>query len=111
MTVDGVLPRELNGLLATVGCVGGALSIRGYGELLERAGLVVEHQETCDAEVKALLERVGSRLAAAELAIAVGKLQVDRQIVDQGRDLLESVRDQAGSGVLGYTMLVAPRPV
>ncbi len=110
VTVDGVLPSELHGLLARVGCVGGALSTGGYVELLEDAGLTVEYHEACDTEVAALLERIDTRLMAAELAIAVGKLQVDRQLIGQGRELLRSVEDQADKRVLGYTMLVASRP-
>ncbi len=110
LTVDGYLPPELHGLLATVGCVGGALSSTGYVDLLEGSGLAVDHEEACDGEVRSLLERISSRLTAAELAIAVGKLGVDRQIIDQGQELLRSVEKQVDDGVLGYTMLVASRP-
>ena len=37
----------MQGLLATVGCVGGALSLGEYGDLMTNQGLVLEHRRDC----------------------------------------------------------------
>jgi len=47
VTVSGPLPPELSGVLATAGCVGGALSMQGYCDLPTREGMVLEHVEDC----------------------------------------------------------------
>ena len=68
VTVSGALEPELRGVLGTGGCVGGAMSIEGYGGLLTDAGLVLEHREDCGGAVTEFLGDIETKLLAAHLA-------------------------------------------
>ena len=110
VTVSGPLPPDLTGLVATAGCVGGALSLAEYGSLVERAGLAVEHTEDCRKEAASFLESIRVKMVAAELASKLGKLPIGDGSIAAGERLLASVEQQLSSGVLGYGLLVASKP-
>ena len=110
VTVSGPLPPELQGVLATVGCVGGALSLREYGVLLEQQGLVVEHMEDCGTVVSSFLRDIRGRVLMAEVALKLGKLKLSGGALEEGKRLLALVEEQVQLGVLGYGMVTALKP-
>ena len=110
VTVSGPLPPELSGVLATAGCVGGALSMEGYCDLLEREGMVLEHVEDCRDVAESFLGGLSKRLVMAEIAIGLGKLSFSEGLLAEGKRLLGMARELAASGVLGYGMIVARKP-
>ena len=110
VTVSAPLPPQLKGLLATAGCVGGALSLEGYRDLLERQGFIVERSEDCPAVAAAFLRDIKGKLLLAEIARAVGRLPVGKETLDEARRLLDSLEEQARQGVLGYGLVVARKP-
>jgi arsenite methyltransferase len=61
------LPGDLRGTMATVACIGGAITDDGYRQLLEHAGFIVLGAQSADAEVAAMAGRVRSRLRAARI--------------------------------------------
>ena len=61
------LPADLRGPMATVACIGGALTDDGYRQLLERAGFSVLDSGSAEAEVAKMAERVSSRLRAVRI--------------------------------------------
>ena len=69
VTVSGTLPPNLQGLLATVGCVGGALSPAGYRALLEAEGFVVERSEDCEDVVATFLHDIKGKLLVGETLV------------------------------------------
>ena len=110
VTVSGALEPELRGVLGTAGCVGGAMSIEGYGGLLTDAGLVLEHREDCGGAVTEFLGDIETKLLAAHLASKLGKLPVDGRVIAEAQRLLALVREHARMGTLGYGLLVATKP-
>jgi arsenite methyltransferase len=61
------LPDDLRGTMATVACIGGALTDSGYRQLLEQAGFLVLDSHSAEAEVAKIADRVRSRLRAARI--------------------------------------------
>ena len=110
VTVSGTLPPRLQGLLATVGCVGGALSLAEYRGLLEGEGFVVERSEDCGAVVASFLQGISGKLLVGEVASKLGKLPIGEGALAEGQQLLESVEEQVERGVLGYGLVVARKP-
>ena len=111
VTASGPLPPEMQGVLATAGCVGGALSLPEYAGALEAAGFAVEHNEDCPGVASTFLRGAGGMLMAAEVAGKLGKLRMDNSVISQGTRLLAVATDLVHRGVLGYGLLVARRPV
>jgi len=107
VTVSDPLPPELRGVLATAGCVGGALSMQGYCDLLEGEGMVLEHVEDCRDATESFLGGVRKRLVMAEIAFGLGKLSFSEGLLAEGKRILGMARELAASGVLGYGMIVA----
>jgi SAM-dependent methyltransferase len=107
VTVSGPLPPPLLGVLATVGCVGGALSLAEYRIVLGDAGFAVEHSEDCEAVASSFMRDIGGKLLMAEVACKLGKLHIVEGVLAEGERLLASVNEQVRSGVLGYGMVVA----
>jgi ubiquinone/menaquinone biosynthesis C-methylase UbiE len=110
VTVSGPLPPELSGVLATAGCVGGALSMEGYLDLLEREGMVIEHAEDCREVAEGFLSGLSKRMVMVEIALGLGKLSVSEGLLSEGKRFLGMARELAASGVLGYGMIVARKP-
>ena len=100
------LPEELRGAMATIACVGEALTVDGYRELIEGAGLGLLRIEPRDADADALAERVRDRLRGArivvgeELADLPGGIDGAIGLVDRGRRAI-------AEGALGYSIFVA----
>jgi ubiquinone/menaquinone biosynthesis C-methylase UbiE len=97
----GRLPDGLRGTMATVACIGGAVSEDGYRQLLERAGFAVLDSQKAEAEVAKMADRVRSRLRAARIlgldALAPIEGGIERAIELAG----EAERAIAGQA-LGY---------
>ncbi len=107
VTVDGPLPPELRGVLATIGCVGGAASLADYQALLKKQGLVVEYLEDCVDAASGFLKDIGAKLFVADVARGLGKLELNGGVLDEALLLLVSAQKQVERGVLGYGMVVA----
>ena len=110
VTVSDPLSPDLRGVLATAGCVGGALSMQGYCDLLEGEGMVLEHVEDCRDVAESFLGGVSKRLVMAEIAFGLGKLSFSEGLLAEGRRILGVARELAASGVLVYGMIVARKP-
>jgi SAM-dependent methyltransferase len=100
------LPAELDGALATIACVGAALSRRGYEDLLAGARLHVIASESRDEDAAALAERVHDRLRGMRVmgvdAWSGSPLELDRAI-----ELAETARAAIRDGALGYAIVAA----
>ena len=96
------MPESLASLQAWVACVGDARRLVEIADLLTRAGLEVEHTETHDDALAALLDRVEARLQVATLIAA--------DTTARGRELLRDVRGAVEAGTIGYGVVIARRP-
>lgn len=107
MIVNGPLPPEVHGLLATAGCVGGAVSMDEYQVLLRDTGFTIETTEDCRAKAQVFMRDISGKLMMAEIAIKLGKVEVDDSVIDEARRTMASVREFVNDGTIGYGMIVA----
>ncbi|MDA1215707.1 MAG: methyltransferase domain-containing protein [Chloroflexi bacterium] len=110
VTVSGELPSELQSLLAVAGCVGGALPLSGYRALIEEEGFIVEQCEDLPETAGNFTRDIMGKLMMAELAVKLGKVAADMNIVDQAKSIRATIRDLVQRGVLSYGLLVARVP-
>ncbi len=102
------LPPKLDVALATVACIGEALSRDGYEALLTNAGLRVTAIESRDEDAGLLAERVLDRLRGARV------LGLDRPAgspiaTGEAIELVQAARRAIAQGALGYAILAATR--
>jgi len=99
---------DLDGALATIACIGDALSHEGYVDLFAAAGLVVAAIESRDADADALAERVHDRLRASR--ILGFDSPADAPIgIDDALELLAAARRAIAEGSLGYAIFIVTR--
>ncbi len=106
---EAVLPVELKGALATVACVGEALSREGYEDLLAGAGLRVVLVESRDEDAAALARRVEDRLRGARL-LGLDSEAGSPIAASDAIAVVRSARRAIADGGLGYTIFAAALP-
>jgi SAM-dependent methyltransferase len=75
MVLEGVLPEPLESVAAWAACVGGALSLHAYEDLLVEYGFSVRSRFDMAGELEALVGKVQRRLAILRGALGVGLLR------------------------------------
>ncbi len=100
------LPEGLRGALATIACVGSALTEDGYRELLERSGFELEVVEPAGGEVGRMAERVQTRLRGARLLGLDGLIPLEGGL-PTAIALAGEARSAAAEGALGYAIFIA----
>jgi arsenite methyltransferase len=97
------LPAELLGPIATLACVGSALTRAGYEKLLADAGLEVDAVESLDWEAARLAERIEERLRGARL-LGLGRPASSPFDVEEAIELVGTARRAISDGALGYAI-------
>lgn len=110
MIVNGELPESLQGDLGKFACIGGALSIDGYSQLLSNAGFEkIEYHD----EAPALRMAIGA-LKKKLLLYGISRLtQITSEIGHSISDIkraLDDARSAIDSGTLSYGRFSARRP-
>jgi arsenite methyltransferase len=100
------LPDELLGPLATVACVGSALSRTGYEDLLAGAGLRVLAVESRDADTARFVERIEERLRGARL-LGLDRFAGAPFNVEEAIELVRLARRSIDDGAIGYAIIAA----
>jgi arsenite methyltransferase len=102
------IPAELRDPIATIACVGSALRLKGYEQLLEEAGFELLAVESQDADAARLAERVEDRLRGLRL---LGSDRFDGSPfgVEEAIHLTRLARRAIANGSLGYMILAARR--
>jgi arsenite methyltransferase len=111
VVLNGSLPRGLDGLLATAGCLGGALSLAQYQQVVEAAGFEMECRQDLPDVASEFLRNISGKLLMAEAAAALGKVDLPGDLVLQAKSLLSKLREGVDSGVVGYGLVTAHRRV
>jgi SAM-dependent methyltransferase len=107
VTVEpGGLPSGAEGPLATVACVGSALSQAGYERLLTDAGMSVLAVEPCTEAAAELAARVHDRLRGARV-LGFDRIAGAPMSTGEAIDVLAGAREAIAAGGLGYTIIVA----
>jgi arsenite methyltransferase len=102
------LPKELDGALAAIACIGEALSPRGYEELLVEAGLRPIAVESRDEDAAGLAERVEDRLRGARL-LGLDRATDSPIAAGAAIGLAATAREAISDGALGYAIFSASR--
>ncbi len=104
------LPGSLSGLAARIACIADARPTTAYENLLRDAGLRVLVTERHDEAMARMIDQIEARLRLLTLTRRdqVTELGLD---LDQASEVLAAARDAVASGVIGYCLLVADRPV
>jgi arsenite methyltransferase len=102
------LPAELLGPIATVACVGSALTRAAYGKLLADAGLELDTVESLDREAASLVERIEERLRGARL-LGLGGLAGSPYDVDEAIELTRLAKAAIEDGSIGYSIFAATK--
>jgi arsenite methyltransferase len=100
------LPTQLMGPLATIACVGSALTPAGYQDLLGAAGLEVFAVESRDADAAGLAGRVEERLRGARL-LGLDRLDGSPVGIDEAIELARLAKHAVADGALGYAIFAA----
>jgi arsenite methyltransferase len=109
VTVNGSLPPELDSLLADAGCVGGALALEQYREMVETAGFEVDSCQELPEVASGFLREISGKLLVAEAAAGLGKLPLEPQVLREAKQILSVLRKAVDHGVISYGLLVAHR--
>ncbi len=100
------LPEELLGPVATIACVGSALSRSGYEELLAGAGLRVFAVENRDADTAHFVERIEERLRGARL-LGLDRFAGSPLDIEEAIELVRLARRSIEEGAIGYAIIGA----
>ena len=100
------VPEELLGPIATIACVGSALTRPGYEELLAEAGLEVFAVESRDADTARFAERIEERLRGARL-LGLGDFAGSPFRVDEAIEIVRLARRSIDEGAIGYAIFAA----
>jgi arsenite methyltransferase len=110
LTRSGLLPPELEGLLAWIACIGDALPVEDYVQHCAAAGLCVEHVEAHDAALSELVHTIRGRLLSAEILTKLRQVNLPGIDLQQAKTLARAAADAIAAGRLGYGLVVATRP-
>jgi arsenite methyltransferase len=102
------LPVSLRGALATVACVGGALSRDELLRLLAEGGFRVCAVHSCAHEAAEMAERVYDRLRGARI-LGAGPIVGQELAVEEAIDLAGAARAAIAAGALDYAIFAATR--
>jgi arsenite methyltransferase len=103
---EGVLPAPLSGALATVACVGGALSRAGYEQLLEGAGLSLLASELRYEDADLFTRGLEERLRGARL-LGISPPPGSPLAIAEAIEMVQLARRAIADGALGYAILIA----
>jgi len=107
MTVSGLLPDDIQTLLAWVTCVAGAGAPEDYMATLREAGFT---DFTVEDQRGALLEMVNDvrrKLLGVELAAGLGKMDLGNLDLSEGKRLARRAIELIEDGTVGYTLITA----
>jgi arsenite methyltransferase len=102
------LPEALLGPLATIACVGSALTKSGYEELLDGAGLEVFATEGRESDTATFVEGIEERLRGARL-LGLDRFAGSPFDMDEAIELVRLARRAIDEGAIGYAIFAASR--
>ena len=110
VTVDpGTLPDELKGTLGQALCLGGALSIEGYRDLLGDEVTLVHDQDASDS-ILSLLAEIEAKLAGLRLLQSLQGSDPGPDLLSLALPFIERAKALVTQGSIGYWLFVAEKP-
>jgi SAM-dependent methyltransferase len=102
------LSDPLRGAMATIACVGTALSRDGYERLLTAAGFTVLAAESRDGDALEMAERLEDRLRGVRV-LGLDVAEAAGFGLDEAIELAGLARNAIAAGALGYAIFAAAR--
>jgi SAM-dependent methyltransferase len=102
------LPASLHGPLATIACVGDALSRAALLRLLTTGGFHVLATRSCTQEAAEMAERVYDRLRGARM-LGVDRIPGSPLAIGEAIEMVEAARGAITQGLLDYAIVAAVR--
>jgi arsenite methyltransferase len=110
LTREGELPKELNGLLAWISCIGDAQPIEGYTAFLRGAGFSVGSVEERSDALEEMTNQIRLKLLGAEIMTGLNKLQLPGLDLEAAKRMVKSAMVAVKQGQLGYALICAAKP-
>ena len=110
LTRSEILPKDLDGLLAWVACIGNAQSTDGYVAYLRDAGFSVDSVEQRNDALKEMVDQVRMKLLGAEIMAGLNKLQLPGIDLGAAKRMVTSAMAAIKQGQLGYALICATKP-
>jgi arsenite methyltransferase len=107
--VSGTLPSELDSFLADAACLGGALPLEQYRQMVETAAFEVDSCQELPEVATGFLREISGKLLMAEAAAGLGKLPLDPEVLGEAKRMLSVLRGAVDDRLLSYGLLVARR--
>lgn len=110
LTRAQVLPKDLDGLLAWVACIGDAQTVEGYVAYLRDAGFSVDSIEQRNDALKEMVDQVRMKLLGAEIMAGLSKLRLPDLDIGAAKRTASSAMAAVKQGQLGYVLISATKP-
>ena len=110
LTRTEILPRELDGLLAWIACIGDAQTVENYTAYLRQAGFSVDQVEPYHAVLREMVDKVRRKLLGAEIMTGLKKLQLPGIDLGAAKRTASSAAEAIQRGHLGYVLIGATKP-
>lgn len=99
----------LEGLLSWIACVGDALPIERYAEILEAAGFQLQDVENHDDALVEMVRQIQGKLLGAEIVAGMKKINLPELDFATGKQFAQAALEATRHGKLGYALIVARR--
>jgi SAM-dependent methyltransferase len=109
LTRTGLLPPDLQGLLAWVACIADARPVDEYVACLQGAGLAVDAVEPHDEALAAMVHDIRTKLLGAEVLVKLKILDLPGVDFEAAKAMIRSAADAVRMGTLGYALIVATK--
>jgi arsenite methyltransferase len=98
---------ELEGLLSWVACIGDALPVERYSQILQAAGFDIENIEDHSSQLTEMVLQIQGKLLGAEIMAALKKIELPGVDFATGTQFARAALDATRHGKLGYTVISA----
>jgi arsenite methyltransferase len=107
VTREGEVPPALEGVTAAALCLAGAVSLDTYASVIADAGFAVQRASDLPNVVGGFIDQAARGLLFADIAVGLGKLKIERTMLEPANQALKAARALANEGRLGYGLVVA----
>ncbi len=107
LTRGSALPKELDGLLAWVACIGDAQPLLQYQEYLTGAGFQIEQAAECDEALLELVNQIRMKLLGVEVMAGLKKIDIPNVDLSAAKQMAQAAQLAVKQGALGYAIISA----
>jgi arsenite methyltransferase len=109
LTRAKILPKDLDGLLAWIACIGDAQTLDGYVAYLRDAGFSLDSIEQRNDALKEMVDQVRTKLLGAEIMVGLNKPQLPGFDLGPAKRMANSTITAIRQGQLGYALICASK--